>query len=68
MFGIRQSGQFQFRLGDIYQDAGILQEAQRCAMELYADSIHGGEPAEENRRFWKHYEDNIASNVDFINI
>lgn len=68
LFGIRQSGQFQFRLGDIYQDAGILQEAQRCAMELYADSIHGGEPAEENRRFWKHYEDNIASNVDFINI
>lgn len=68
LFGIRQSGQFQFQLGDIYQDAGILQEAQCCATELYSDYIDGGKPSEENQRFWRHYEDNIAADVDFINI
>lgn len=26
-FGIRQSGEFQFRLGDVYQDADVLQDA-----------------------------------------
>lgn len=68
LFGIRQSGQFQFQLGDIYQDAGVLQEAQCCATELYSDYIDGGKPSEENQRFWRHYEDNIAADVDFINI
>ena len=31
LFGIRQSGQFQFQIGDIYQDATILQSAQQCS-------------------------------------
>jgi hypothetical protein len=66
LFGIRQSGQFQFQLGDIYQDAGILQEAQCCATELYSDYIDGGKPSEENQRFWRHYEDNIAADVDWV--
>ncbi len=35
LFGIRQSGQFQFQLGDIYQDAVILQDAQCCAAKKY---------------------------------
>lgn len=67
LFGIRQSGQFQFQLGDIYQDAGILQDAQNCAMELYTAYNSSGITS-EYVHFWKHYEDNIASNVDFINI
>ncbi|MDE7323934.1 MAG: ATP-dependent DNA helicase RecG [Lachnospiraceae bacterium] len=68
LFGIRQSGQFQFQLGDIYQDASILQDAQICAKDLYADYIGGKELGEDHKRFWSHYEDNIASDVDFINI
>lgn len=71
LFGIRQSGQFQFRLGDIYQDAAILQEAQSCAAKLYDAYIHNGMSTDETDPyyvFWKHYEENVASNVDFINI
>lgn len=34
LFGIRQSGQFQFQIGDIYQDATILQSAQQCASQV----------------------------------
>ncbi len=69
LFGIRQSGQFQFRLGDIYQDAQILQSAQQCASELYKIyQENGRQPTAEYAKFWQHYEDNIASSVDFINI
>ena len=66
LFGIRQSGQFQFRLGDIYQDATILQTAQECAADIFEDF--------ENRSradliaFWDFYDENIFSTVDFINI
>lgn len=66
LFGIRQSGQFQFQLGDIYQDAAILQEAQDCAAGLYEEYIRDGKSG--NEAFWRHYEQNVASNADFINI
>lgn len=66
LFGIRQSGQFQFQLGDIYQDAGILQQAQNCALEIFQDYHQRKVP--EYVDFWKHYDKNILSNVDFINI
>ncbi len=66
LFGIRQSGQFQFQLGDIYQDAAILQEAQDCAAGLYEAYIRDGKSG--NEAFWRHYEQNVASNADFINI
>lgn len=69
LFGIRQSGQFQFSIGDIYQDAAILQEAQSCAQEIYAAYIENNKmPVREHEAFWQHYEDNMSSNVDFINI
>ena len=69
LFGIRQSGQFQFQLGDIYQDATILQEAQRCASEVYADYIESAKiPSPQYQEIWQHYEENIARSVDFINI
>ncbi len=51
LFGIRQSGQFQFRLGDIYQDAKILQEAQSCAAMLYNAYIHQEKHSEEYQQF-----------------
>ena len=34
LFGIRQSGLMEFRLGDIYQDADILQKASQAAGEI----------------------------------
>ena len=64
-FGIRQSGQFQFQLGDIYQDAVILQDAQCCAAKLYASH---GQPDNESQAFWAYYNENAAANLDYINI
>ncbi len=66
LFGIRQSGQFQFKLGDIYQDAALLQNAQECAYELFAD-YEKREDA-DLVEFWKHYDKNVYSSVDFISI
>ena len=69
LFGIRQSGQFQFTIGDIYQDANILQEAQSCAQEIYAAYIGNDKvPVSQHETFWQHYEDIMSSDVDFINI
>lgn len=36
-FGIRQSGELQFVLGDIYQDAAVLQQAAESVARLLAD-------------------------------
>lgn len=69
LFGIRQSGQFQFSIGDIYQDAAILQEAQSCAQEIYNVYLENGKmPIKEHEAFWNHYEKNMSSDVEFINI
>ncbi|MGN0480478.1 MAG: hypothetical protein ACI4EV_02815, partial [Lachnospiraceae bacterium] len=34
MFGVRQSGEFAFRLGDIYADAQLLKDAADAAKEI----------------------------------
>ena len=36
LFGIRQSGSMEFRIGDIYNDAGTLKEASEAAGEILA--------------------------------
>lgn len=36
LFGIRQSGMLEFRLGDVFQDAAILQYASEAAAEILA--------------------------------
>lgn len=66
LFGIRQSGQFQFRLGDIYQDATLLQDAQECASNLFLDYEARKEVDFED--FWVYYDKNVFSSVDFIGI
>ncbi len=69
LFGIRQSGQFQFQIGDIYQDATILQSAQQCASQVYKSYIQNGKvPEPQYAEIWQHYEENIAHSVDFISI
>ena len=37
-FGVRQSGDFEFRLGDIMNDAGVLKDASE-AVSLICDGI-----------------------------
>ena len=37
LFGIRQSGLMDFKIGDIYQDANVLKEAGKCADALLAE-------------------------------
>ena len=34
LFGIRQSGLMDFKIGDIYQDADLLRKAQGCVARL----------------------------------
>lgn len=46
LFGIRQSGDLRFVLGDIYQDAGILQRASE-----WADSVLAEDHALEDERY-----------------
>lgn len=48
VFGIRQSGLMNFRLGDVYQDAGVLWQANEAATELLKEDPHLKN--EENRR------------------
>lgn len=38
LFGVRQSGDLQFQLGDIYSDAALLKQAADC-VEKYADTL-----------------------------
>ncbi|SHK01466.1 ATP-dependent DNA helicase RecG [Anaerocolumna jejuensis DSM 15929] len=39
MFGIRQSGEMEFKLGDIYQDAKVLMEANEAAKKLTKEEL-----------------------------
>lgn len=42
LFGIRQSGELQFKLGDIYNDASILKAASECVERFGADLKQNG--------------------------
>ena len=46
LFGIRQSGEFAFRIGDIYSDAAVLKQAGECA-EKYSDIKWKGSEADK---------------------
>lgn len=51
-FGIRQSGELQFALGDIYQDASILQQASEAVRELLCDDPELCNTEHENLRHY----------------
>ena len=61
LFGIRQSGVMDFRLGDVYQDAKILQTASEAA-NILLDEDPGLE-APENIRLKKALEQTISQNA-----
>lgn len=66
LFGIRQSGDFSFRIGDIYNDAGVLQKASAAI-----DGLLQRDPLlelQEHGALRKHLENVSANSVDFRTI
>jgi ATP-dependent DNA helicase RecG len=66
LFGIRQSGDMQFVIGDIYQDAAILQCASDWADRLLAEDA--GLEAPENTALREYLEQAVINEVDFRTI
>lgn len=66
LFGIRQSGEFSFRMGDIYTDAGILKLASDAIDALITADPDMLKPEHEKLR--KHLESESANYVDFRTI
>ncbi len=66
LFGIRQSGEFSFRMGDIYGDADVLKQASRTV-----DAILREDPdleKEEHALLRRHLSNAAANSVDFRSI
>ncbi len=66
LFGVRQSGEFAFRIGDIYTDATVLQQASEAVEELLA-----ADPEllrEENEKIRQHFQHSVSNGVDFRTI
>jgi len=62
-FGIRQSGDFAFRIGDIYTDAAILKEAQEAVDFILKDDGISRYPL-----LSKHLQSSFSNSVDFRSI
>jgi ATP-dependent DNA helicase RecG len=65
LFGIRQSGDFSFQIGDVYTDAGVLQQASEAVEELMR--LDPGLEREEHRRLKDHFSA-TGNSVDFRSI
>nr|WP_296485228.1 ATP-dependent DNA helicase RecG [uncultured Acetatifactor sp.] len=63
LFGIRQSGEFSFRIGDIYSDASILKQASDTVDELLRKDPELEQP--ENALLRVHLTETAADSVDF---
>jgi len=66
LFGVRQSGEFSFRMGDIYSDADILKEAAGAVEELVQTDPTLQKP--ENASLWEHFLTTARNSVDFRSI
>lgn len=66
LFGIRQSGEFSFKIGDIYADASVLKLAADAVEQLLRDDPHLIQP--EHERLQQHLADMSANSVDFRSI
>ncbi len=66
LFGIRQSGDFAFRIGDIYNDADLLKESADAAGKLLAQDPNLTQ--EKNMPLRHHLEKASANTVDFRSI
>lgn len=52
LFGIRQSGILDFRLGDVFQDARVLQDASTAVEEVLSQDPELQDPEQENLRMY----------------
>ncbi len=66
LFGVRQSGEFAFGLGDIYADAGVLKEAKEAVEEILAQD--GDLSLDRHRLLREHAEKASGNGVDFRTI
>jgi len=66
LFGIRQSGEFSFRIGDIYSDAAVLKQASEAVDALLRKDPHL--EREEHARLRRHLEEAAAGSVNFRSI
>lgn len=65
LFGVRQSGDFSFRLGDVYADATILQTAAEAVDRLLSEDP---ELSDEAHRMLKQHFAALGNSVDFRSI
>lgn len=65
LFGIRQSGLMDFKIGDIYQDANVLKKAGACVDALLSEDEALTKPSHLPLR---NYLDNVLNSVDFRTI
>ena len=64
LFGIRQSGDMEFRIGDIYNDSTILKEASEAAEEILSlDPELDLEQHRSLRERMEHYSQNATKNI-----
>ena len=66
LFGIRQSGEFSFRMGDIYSDASVLKQASEAVDRILAEDP--GLKRQEHLLLKQHLEETSRSQVDFRSI
>lgn len=66
LFGIRQSGEFSFRIGDIYNDAELLKQASEAVDELLGEDAELSAP--ENQPLRSHIRAAASNGVDFRSI
>ena len=66
LFGIRQSGEFAFQIGDIYTDAPVLKQASEAVEELlnHDPKLESA----ENRKIQEHFQKQTGNVVDFRTI
>lgn len=66
LFGIRQSGEFSFEMGDIYTDADVLKQASEAVDNLLAEDRELS--LEKNAALKKHFSSVTRNSVDFRTI
>lgn len=66
LFGVQQSGDFSFRLGDIYGDATVLQDASEAVDELL--SMDCGFESEQLLKLQEYLQKESSNSVDFRSI
>ena len=66
LFGVRQSGEFAFRMGDIYTDAGVLKQAADAIEALMNRDPDLVQP--EHQPLKRHLTDAASNSVDFRSI